>query len=242
MVTVVGVRGESKDLLVETLKTYPQGNDRVVSWGIHYPGALNGMPRVNGLEQLVRFGNVGLLRPEYTIDVHQAITWVREGHQVFGRRLLHTMGQDITGPGPKAPERFLKAWLDREFWVKVIPDVLEEWRLHIFQGKCIARGLKWQAHPPNRKQPVRNRQNGWLIRHDIDPPKGLRPIAKRAVESLGYDFAAVDLLVTQKNDLGEVSEAYVLEANKSPGSDPYTAHAYASAISRWSFVQPNQAP
>lgn len=97
----------------------------------------------------------------------------------------------------------------------------------MFLGHSIARGLKFQAEPPWRKLPVRSRSNGWRLRHDVAPPEGLRDLAKKAVEAVGYDFGAVDLLVQ------EDGTQTVLEINRAAGCDNYTASAYAQAIVGW---------
>jgi hypothetical protein len=240
MIRVEGVDGEGKTLLTRLLADLPQPtNDVLVSWGTSGPRFhLNGQPRVDGLEQLRRFREGGLLVPEFTTDPREAMGWVRDTDSlVFGRNFLHTQGRDIVGPGRRAKShgRFYRPWLQKQFWVKVIPDVIEEWRIHVFKGKSIARGLKHLVETPRRAMPVRNRENGWYIRHDIDPPKGVRPLAKIAVELCGYDFGAVDILVTNK-DNNTATTVYVLEVNKAPGIDLYTASAYASAISQFSLI------
>jgi len=66
------------------------------------------------------------------------------------------------------------------------------------------------------------------MRFDLQPPKGLRPLAHRAVETLGYDFGAVDIL-----DLGEGAEPryIVLEVNSAPALlSAHTQAVYLKAI------------
>jgi hypothetical protein len=198
-----------------------------IAWGISHPTALNGMRRLDGLQQLKAFASNGLNTPEFTTDVYTAMTWVREGYLVFGRKLYHTQGKDIVGPGRRAPRRFLRRWRESEFWVKVIPNVEQEWRMHIFNGKSIARGLKVQTGPTRRKMPVRNRKNGWTMVHNIKPPDEVREAAKKAVAAVGYLFGAVDLLLDRDG------KVWVLEVNSAPGLDDYTAEAYADAISNY---------
>lgn len=53
----------------------------------------------NGLEQLTAFKQAGILSPEFTLNLNEAKQWVRAGFKVFGRRLNHTQGSDIIGPG-----------------------------------------------------------------------------------------------------------------------------------------------
>lgn len=113
--------------------------------------------------------------------------------------------------------------------MEVIPNVADEWRIHIFLGKSIARGKKVLTNPEDqwRKMPVRNRANGWHMVHSERPTDEMRDVARRAVAACGYDFGAVDLLVTTEGGI------YPLEVNTAPGLDEYTATAYARAIVRW---------
>ena len=66
------------------------------------------------------------------------------------------------------------------------------------------------------------------MRFDLHPPKGLRPLAHQAVEALGYDFGAVDIL-----DLGDGGDDryVVLEVNSAPSlRSEHTQDRYLNAI------------
>jgi glutathione synthase/RimK-type ligase-like ATP-grasp enzyme len=66
------------------------------------------------------------------------------------------------------------------------------------------------------------------MRLDIQAPQGLRPLAHKAVEALGYDFGAVDIL-----DAGpETDERFVvLEVNSAPALlSEHTRNKYLTAI------------
>jgi hypothetical protein len=226
MITVIGRDWPSKQQLVQaleqvmsTLTDEQKAQEVVVAWGTTREGAINGQRRLDAVEQLTAMRDAGVKVPEFTTDIAQALQWVAEGCLVFGRRRQHTQGRDIVGPRHRR-------WRRSEFWVKVVPQVTEEWRVHVFRGRSIARGLKHQVEEPWRKMPVRNRKNGWHMRHDVEPSDELRNVAKAAVAAVGYDFGAVDLLVT------EGGEVFALEVNKAPGLDDYTAAAYAKAIGK----------
>ena len=63
---------------------------------------------------------------------------------------------------------------------------------------------------------------------NIQPPVDLRPLAHRAVEALGYDFGAVDIL-----DCGAESDErfVVLEVNSAPALlSEHTRNRYLTAI------------
>jgi hypothetical protein len=195
-------------------------------------GALNSTVRLDGVEQLTKLKEAGVKVPDFTIHCDEASDWVNEGDLVFGRARVHTQGRDIVGPGRYIRGRFNRRWMNSEWWSKVVPDVKEEWRIHIFKrpnGKyrSIARGLKHQTDVAWRVMPVRNRANGWTMRHDINPPESVRESARASVVALGYDFGAVDLLHTENGSV------YVLEVNKAPGLDDYTCAAYVDSIVRW---------
>jgi hypothetical protein len=181
--------------------------------------------RLNALEQLTAMREAGLLVPDHTTDIREAWGWVKEGALVFGRKLYHSQGRDIVGPGPRA-DRPIRRWRESEWWSKVVPDVVEEWRIHVFDGKSIARGKKVQTGPSIRKQLVRNRANGWSMIHTERPSDALREAAKGAVNACGYEYGGVDLFVRGDGSVG------VFEVNTAVGLDDYTASAYARAVVR----------
>lgn len=192
-----------------------------VSWGITSQGVFGGTKRYDAMEQLTAFKNAGIRTIEYTQDYAEAKRWVAQRIPVFGRLFEHTQGTDIVGPRDK---RFAK----RQWWCKFVPSV-EEWRIHCMKFpsgtyRSIARGKKVQVEEPWRKLLVRNRSNGWRLDHTTDPPEAVREAAKAAVAACGYDFGAVDLLVLADNSV------VVLEVNKAPGLDDYTASKYAEAL------------
>lgn len=91
-----------------------------------------------------------------------------------------------------------------------------EYRVHIFQGKSIRISEKFYNNPDNKK-------DGYTT---IKPTcsdevrKKLRSAAKRAVEAVGLDFGAVDILTAE-------NEVYVLEVNSAPGVGGTTPRVYA---------------
>ncbi len=204
---------------------------------------LNGVKRLDAKEQLDTFGDANLLTPTWTDSLEVAKTWVREGKLIWGRRWIHTQGQDIIGSGYRpprkkvyigptkqfilTPEHFNKQWLNREWWVQVIPQasIINEWRIHIFNGRSIGRGLKTQTSEPTRIQPVRNRNNGWTLVHDIEPSKYVKDCAYKAVRAVGYNFGAVDIIELTDN------QCVVLEVNSAPAiRSPYTIDIYTNAL------------
>jgi hypothetical protein len=233
VISVVGPDWPSKRKLEAYCSTLEVGpTDVLVNWGSSQPGGLNSMGRLNAVDQLTCMREGGVEVPDFTTDRTLALHWVKEGHLVFGRSKYHTQGRDIVGPGRRAPLLYNREWLNREWWSKVVPNVESEWRIHICRRpngeySSIARGLKVQVGEPWRVMPVRSRNNGWHMAHDVKPPEQVREAARSAVRSLGYDFAGVDVLWTNDN------RAVVLEANTACGLDDYTCSRYGKAFVEW---------
>lgn len=163
----------------------------------------------HGKHMAAVLGQIGHLEPEGVGDVE---IWL-------GRKLHHTQGKDILLPDNKF-------WRIRDYWTKFIPST-EEWRIHIFDGKSIARGKKVLADTtqvPNTPINIRNRGRNWLMVHAPNPPRGMRELARRAVAAVGETYGAVDILV------GTDRKFYVLEVNCAPAMDEYTLAAYVKAI------------
>jgi len=212
-----------------------------ICWGARTVNAdglkFNCVKRKDAREQLTALAEAGLTVPVWTDNLEQAKTWVCQGEKVWGRNWIHSRGTDIIGSGYRKirnknktlTEVWNPAWLRRQWWVKVIPNELikEEWRIHIFQGRCLGRALKVQTGEPHRIQPVRNRDNGWTMVHDVEPQAILRNAAAKAVKAMGYNFGAVDLFLLQDNTI------VVLEVNSAPAiRSEYTRNCYQTALSR----------
>lgn len=198
-----------------------------------------GGPPTGAIDQLTAFRAAGLLTPDFTTSVAVAMDWVREGYIVFGRKLIHTRGNDIILPGRlrnQAGMPYNRRWMGAEWWSRYIPPT-EEWRVHVFDGKSIARGKKIHSGTSWRKAPVRNIGNGWTFDFTSDSPKGLRKVAKAACQTLRYPHGAVDILQVGPNVPGasnaQETTFYILEVNRIPAlTCPYTRDAWVRAIRR----------
>lgn len=198
-----------------------------IRWGgDNVPGALNGGRLLNGLEQLQAFRAKEIRCPNFSTSRDLALN----GIVVLGRKLNHCQGRDIRFSN-RPRQRGHRRWYNSDFFTEFVPSV-REWRIHIFKGKSIARGVKEYSvavpnGPEHSEWPVRSRRNGYRLRHNVDPPRGFRTAAKKAVEACGYDFGAVDIL-----ELADGTSC-VLEVNSRPGiKDDYTIDAYVNAIRR----------
>jgi glutathione synthase/RimK-type ligase-like ATP-grasp enzyme len=131
---------------------------------------------------------------------------------------------------------FGRRWWNSEWWSKYLHPT-EEWRVHVFDGRSIARGIKIHSGNSWRKARVRNIGNGWSFDFTRDSPRGLRTVAKAAVQALGYPVGAVDILQVDRIDPtapeGLQREFYVLEVNRIPAlTCSYTRTAWVEAIRR----------
>ena len=71
---------------------------------------------------------------------------------------------------------------------------------------------------------IRSWNNGWVFCHkDIFVPEGLTDIAVNAINALGLDFGAVDLLWSKKENLIQV-----IEVNTAPGLEGSSLEAYVN--------------
>ncbi len=195
--------------------------------GNQVPGAINGTVHLlDGLQQLQILQTKGIAVP--TFSTQAAVCTQIEGLWL-ARKRNHTQGKDIIPCTLGGITKGRRPWRRSDYFVKYIP-AAREWRFHILNGNSIARGLKTPPtivdyDAPVRDPIIRSRRLGWHMRHDVDPPKALRELAKQAVAAVGYDLGAVDLL-----ELAEGS-GVVLEVNSRPAvRDEYTLAAYAAAF------------
>jgi hypothetical protein len=120
--------------------------------------------------------------------------------------------------------------INPDFWVKK-EDLIDEFRIHSFNGKSIRAGQKVQrANRPDGSPAhpwIRSFDAGWVLQYDgFSSTEGARALAAKAVESLGLQFGAVDL--AQRRD----GTLMVLEVNRAPGVEGGTIQAYVKAIQR----------
>lgn len=194
-------------------------------------GAINGQAHLlDGLEQLQVLGSKGLVVPEFVtnVDGRLRLDTVPFDGVWLARKRDHSQGKDIIPVGTVVRKR--RRWQDSDFFVKYIPGVVREWRFHVVKGESIARATKvWAGHgsEPTTAPVIRSRRLGWHMRHDVEPGKGLRKAAKAAVEAVGYELGAVDLLELTNGS------AVILEVNSRPAiRDEYTLAAYERAFRR----------
>lgn len=180
------------------------------------------------LEQLELLHDAGLSAVEFNEDRRYVIGRLNLGEMWWGRKRRHSQGTDIQLPwkNGRVGGMLRQKWLSSDYWVRFEPSV-DEWRIHIVDGRSVARGRKVHSQPSTRTALVRSRRNGWHQTHSDSPTDEMRVLAKQACKACGLDVAAVDILVKENGDL------VVLELNLAPSlRDDYTLEAYARAFER----------
>jgi hypothetical protein len=189
--------------------------------------------------QIQKLGMAGIPIPWFTSDCEVARGKRDLGSIVWGRKFNHTQGRDIkTDPS-------VRGWARSDYWVEVIEDVKDEWRIHVMDGLVIHSERKHHpdgcphGYPPTSTDwgparvvyceqcdRIRSRRNGWRMTRDRKPSKALMDLAKAAVKTLEWDLGAVDVI--EKTD----GNGVVLEVNSRPGLDNRTARQYLKGIQR----------
>lgn len=171
-------------------------------------------------------GKVGI--PKWTTLALEASKWVqKEGKSVVSRLTLtgHS-GEGIVITNPDDPEDVPDAPIYTQYIKKK-----EEYRVHVFQGKVIFQQRKARKHGVEDDKvnwQVRNLAGGFIFANkDVNiPAEGLQQAVK-AVDLLGLDFGAVDLM------LGVDKQFYVLEVNTACGLQGSTLDAYVDAFKEY---------
>lgn len=153
-------------------------------------------------------------------------------HILMGRQLHHTRGRDIIQMvGPISA----RTAATRDFWTALIPK-RREFRVWGFRRTCIGVYEKTLHYPRKlgrrgRSREVWNWRNGYGYGfvHPDQCPKELRELGAMAVDAVGLDFGAADIIQ------GQDGRYYVLEVNSAPGVEgPRQAMtSLVNHIERW---------
>lgn len=177
---------------------------------------------LNKVEQMAAFTEHQVACPPYTTD--PAKVGDLGTKTVFARTLVNsTGGKGIVEVRHPLAEPLVEAPL----YTAYIPKKAE-YRYHIFNGEVIDVQQKKRKsnYDGERDTKVRNLANGYVYCRDgIDPPDGAATLAINAVNALGYQYGAVDIIYNEKRN-----QSYVLEVNSRPGLMGTTLDKYVEAI------------
>ena len=125
---------------------------------------------------------------------------------LFGRRKYHSRGEDIIQPNWK---KDIMKKFDVDYFIQYIPK-RAEFRVHILGNKIVSvsKKVKRGKWIDNK---ICNINNGWKHKEYYGILRWiLGAIGRRAKNALGYDFGAVDIIVSKGFKI------YVLEVNSAP--------------------------
>jgi len=172
------------------------------------------------LKSLDLLREAGIPVPDFDTDPEALVE--RAGYPILGRRMQHARATDVV----LCLQRRDWRRRPRDYYVAYIP-TNREYRLHVAGGEVIRIQGKYLDVREDYVPWVRNYATGHRFRA---PRKRLHNArlasAVGAVEALGLDFGAVDLIVADSG------AHYILEVNTSPSCSPRTGAAYVTAFAR----------
>lgn len=174
----------------------------------------NASEKYQSLEQL-RAGGVPI--PEFTRDRDEISDTF--GYPALGRADSHSRGEDIN---------LIMQWRDayltdnNDYFVEYIPTDFE-YRMHVIDGEVVKIHEKRLRSDADNHPYIRNHETGWVFVEPREQPPADQ-IAIDAVGSLGLDFGAVDVIMSEDGD------PYVLEVNTAPSLDETNMEIYGDAF------------
>lgn len=177
----------------------------------------------NKLTAFQSFQTVGITTPEFTTDYTTAVEWVQQGRLVVCRTILN----GHSGAGIKVAARVEDVVIDCPLYV-VYKKKKCEYRVHVAFGNVIDIQHKRKRHDfqGTIDYAVRNHHTGWVYcREDVDTNQQRDELAVAAIQSVGLDFGAVDIIYNEHEN-----RYYVLEINTAPGLEGTTIEKYAVAF------------
>lgn len=166
--------------------------------------------------------------PDWTDQRAVVQQWFLEGYLIVARTVLqgHSgegivlfSNQDDTLPNDLVNARLYTKYVKKK----------DEYRVHIVNGQVIdfARKAVRNDFPEEmRNYRIRNYQNGYVyVRGGVELPQDVSSQALLAMNKVGLDFGAVDVIYNERQD-----RAYVLEINTAPGMEGTTLNSYSQAL------------
>lgn len=189
--------------------------------GLNKPEAIKNAVNKRVALLTLAYNNVNV--PNIYLPPKMPTTW-----PVVGRRDKHTCGSGFYLCNNEYEYNKTRSF-DRPptYYLQYITDA-REFRVHIVGGKSI-KIIEKLGTPVIIDNKLNDDNVRWRYPHNFDHKQQLRSIAAKAVEALGLDFGAVDILYTDK--------PYVLEVNTAPSLKSIhndTVNKYAQAFMAFS--------
>jgi hypothetical protein len=212
-------------------------NDLIINWGnTNAPSFgesdLNKYEAVaracNKVEALTTMREAGVRTVEFTLDKEEAQRWVDEGHTVYARTLTRAnsgRGIVIVSGDDELPNAPL-------YSKGIVSDI--EYRVHVFRGVAIDYTKKIPLESSNltiAESKIKSHSRGWTFARNVETRPSVQEEAIKAVNALGLDFGAVDIIINPNNK----NRPHVLEVNTSPGLEAgsRTFNSYKEAIYKY---------
>lgn len=224
----------------ETLKRVE--NEFAVNWGggvIGYSvitalglrSVLNGFVVANKAAQHARlhYHDVPVSRAMFLVNMCDPGYQWYPGHHVIARKAYASQGKDYWVV--KNIDDLNKAMKGGAQVGTIVSESKAEYRVHVVNRKSVK--ISEKVHPEfgllQQDWQPRSHRLGWQLRYPHSLPPGdvrdrVRVAAKDAVAALGYEFGAVDVLLTTHD------EPLVLEVNSAPGLEAGTMGRYVKGL------------
>jgi glutathione synthase/RimK-type ligase-like ATP-grasp enzyme len=203
----------------------------VVCWGVRYKGDKKALNRMAGaydkLQQLVKLREAGVS----TLDAYERPPLQQELYPLIARNRHHVAGRDIRVCLQPEDAVFAFQHAGSEFLTKFIPRKAE-YRVWVFRRRHLGTYEKYLAHPQRYRRFGCNARNGFAFRllAEANVPRDSVELGAKALDALGLDFGAVDILVPK------AGTPVVLEVNTAPGVEGdgrQVIRALARRIAAW---------
>lgn len=214
----------------------PKHNHLIINWGcgsmlpwIHRADHIVNHPynvqvSANKLSTFLAFKESTIPSPLWTQSREEAAQWVTDGNTVYCRTTVTGHGGEGIVLANSTDEI-----IGAKLYTKGVANE-NEYRVHIFDGRVIdyVRKARRRGEETRPSHYIRNYKQGWVfIREGVQLPEVVRETAKRAVQSVGLTFGAVDICtVAETNE----QECVVFEINSAPGIMNTSVVRYAEAI------------
>lgn len=188
---------------------------------INNPDSVNiARNKLRAFRELQRLGRVRI--PEFTDSPQIARGWLRTGSVCIRHT---TTGHE--GNGLRIVSQGDYEVFDRERVAPLYTKYIKkrsEWRVHVVLGEAIhvQQKVRRRDAVPNR---IRNTANGYVFTSSREAPDDVVRQGISAVQDLGLDFGAVDVVWNEHHQ-----QATVLEVNTAPGIEGITVEKYANAL------------
>lgn len=187
----------------------------------------------NKISTFTKFREAGVSCPEFTTDPQVAARWALEC-PVVGRKTVTGSGgrgiviYELPEGLQELPAVFIQD-MSRCLLFTKYKKKRKEFRVHVFKGEVIhTQEKRKERNVDDRNDRIRNRDNGWVFCVEgITPSTARDTVAISAVQSLGLDFGAVDIIWNEREN-----QYYALEVNSAPGIEGSTLQAYRTAIEK----------